>query len=224
MNSESNYLHSEMREKTGKWLAVNFLTGSRILLSAGLLPCILSGAPGRALALLAAIYGTDIMDGMLARRWSVASRTGAHFDLAADILFVVLSCSALVITGQMPFWFLFAAAFKFAEFAATSYFLSGSKVRLDPGSGRGFAEESRSPVFDTMGRLSGILFMASPVPSILMYLVLPLPAASILFTGMAVCTCGLSLISSCWRLYLCACAKEKDEPEKRALGDLLESR
>jgi len=172
MNSEKNYPDS----KTGKWFAVNFLNGSRILLSAALLACILSGTPGGALALLAVIYGTDIIDGMLARRWRVATRAGAHFDLAADILFVVLSCSALIITGQMPFWFLLAAAFKFAEFAATSYFLSGNPPRRSPDEGQEVPEKPRSPVFDTMGRFSGILFMASPVPATVLYLILPLPA------------------------------------------------
>jgi len=194
-------------------LTVNLLTGSRIFLSAGLLLCILSGAAGRALALLAVIYGTDIMDGMLARRWHAATRTGALFDLAADIWFVVLSCSALVIEGLMPFWFLLAAAFKFAEFAATSYFLSGS------GSGQGqnhtisLPEVPRSPVFDTVGRLSGILFMAAPVPAILLNRVMPLAIASLLCTSLAVCICILSLVSSCRRLYLCAVLNRKEALE-----------
>lgn len=192
-------------------LTVNLLTGSRIILSVGLVLCILSGAPGRALALLAAIYATDIMDGRLARRWRAVTRAGAHFDLAADIWFVVLSCSALVIQGLMPFWFLLAAAFKFAEFAATSYYLSGV------GAGRGISQSNRlpevprSPVFDSVGRLSGILFMAAPVPAILMNRILPLSLATILFTCLAVCICILSLISSCRRLYLCSPVNIKEE-------------
>ena len=232
MNSGKNYPDSKSREKIQgrinknirRLIAVNFLTGSRILLSAGLLACILLGTPGGALALLVVIYGTDIIDGMLARRWCVATRAGAHFDLVADIWFVVLSLSALVITGQMPFWFLLAAAFKFAEFAATSYFLSGNTPRRSPDAGPEVLAEPRSPVFDTMGRFSGILFMASPVPATVLYLILPFPAASILLTGLLACTCGVSVISSCWRLHLCICAKEKNQSQKRAPGDLLESR
>jgi len=197
-------------------LTVNLLTGSRIFLSAGLLLCILSGAAGRALAMLAVIYGTDIMDGMLARRWHAATRTGAQFDLAADIWFVVLSCSALVIEGLMPFWFLLAAALKFAEFAATSYFLSGSGDYKRQSHARRLPEVSRSPVFDTVGRLSGILFMAAPVPAILLYRIMPFPVASLLFTSLAVCICILSLISSCRRFYLCAFVKYEANGPKRS--------
>ena len=183
-------------------LTVNLLTGSRIILSAALLLCILAGASGRALALLAVIYGTDIMDGMLARRWHAVTRAGAHFDLAADIWFVVLSCSALVIQGLIPFWFLLAAACKFAEFTATSYYLSDNVSAQGQKQTYKLSEALSSPVFDTMGKLSGMLFMAAPIPAILLNLVMPHSMASLLFTSFAVCICSLSLISSCRRIIL----------------------
>ena len=229
MNSGKNYPDSKSREKIhGKidgeirekiqgrinknirrLIAVNFLTGSRILLSAALLACILLGTPGGALALLAVIYGTDIMDGMLARRWHAVTRTGAHFDLAADIWFVVLSCSGLVIAGLIPLWFLLAAAFKFAEFAATSYYLSGNGAGRGQSQVNGLPEIPRSPVFDTMGRLSGIFFMAAPVPAIVLYRIMPFEPASLLFMILAACICILSLISSCRRFFLCFSMKKK---------------
>lgn len=199
---------SSLKSETGKsslpaLAAVNLLTGSRVFLSAGLVLCILSGESGRALALLAVIYGTDIMDGMLARRWHAVTRLGAHFDLAADIWFVVLACSALIINGFMPFWFLLAAAFKFAEFAATSYFLSAGMSGQRQSQIKGFPEAARSPVFDTVGRLSGILFMVAPVPAILLSRIMPFPVASLLLNSFAVCICILSLLSSGRRFYLC---------------------
>ena len=202
-----------------KHLAVNLLTGSRIIISPLFLICILSGASGWAAGLLALIYGTDIMDGYLARKWDAATRTGAWFDLTADIVFVILSSSALVIAGMMPFWFLFASAMKFAEFAATSYFLSNRSTRQVHGAVK--EQHPRlSPVFDSAGRLSGILFMSAPVPALILYRILPVGLATIFFACFAVCTCGLSLTSSCYRLSLCVSMKSP----KKASENLLYSR
>lgn len=54
---------------------------------------------------------TDMVDGPLARRWQVQSRTGAILDSAADLLFMAACAWRLIPLWRLPQWiWLWAAA------------------------------------------------------------------------------------------------------------------
>ena len=54
---------------------------------------------------------TDMVDGPLARRWQVQSRTGAILDSAVDLLFMAVCAWRLIPLWRLPQWiWLWAAA------------------------------------------------------------------------------------------------------------------
>ncbi len=186
-------------------VVVNLLTLSRLAAAVGFLAFILGGEPRLAILMLAGVYISDILDGFLARKWKVTTRFGACFDLVSDIFFVLLSYQALVISGGLPMWMLPMAMFKFAEFISTSYILSGGGAK---GVGDG-AEADRgipsrfSPVFDRIGRLSGILYMCVPAAVMLLmrfdsYMDMTVPIAVV-----SLSVCLLAAVSSIHRIGRC---------------------
>jgi CDP-diacylglycerol--glycerol-3-phosphate 3-phosphatidyltransferase len=188
-----------------KLLFVNLLTGLRLVLGLLLVALIVMNHVPAAAVTLCLIYASDILDGFLARKWSVATRGGAIFDLTADVLFVFMSYGALVISGGIPRWFFLAAVLKFAEFAATSVFLTQAGVPGEINAGK-----SRwSPVFDSLGRASGIMFMAVPLAVIGMFSLLDVNLA----TGVSLCLELLiavsAIMSSVYRVWLCIRVTEK---------------
>jgi phosphatidylglycerophosphate synthase len=86
------------------WNLPNYLTAARVLLtivSAGLL--LANQGQGRLIAgiLLIIAWGTDWLDGFLARRLGLSSLAGAIFDLIADRLMMT---GISVITVYLGFW------------------------------------------------------------------------------------------------------------------------
>jgi|GEM_PF-1103792 len=212
---------------------VNLLTLSRLAASIGFLAFVVGGEPRLAILMLAGVYGSDILDGLLARNWKVATRFGACFDLVSDIFFVLLSYQALVITGGLPMWMLPMAMFKFAEFISTSYILSGGGAKgggeaapgaaagakdtlriLSTGGAKGGGDRSGAeagrgipsrfrPVFDRIGRLSGILYMCVPAAVMLLmrfdsYMDMTVPIAVV-----SLSVCLLAAVSSIHRIGRC---------------------
>jgi CDP-diacylglycerol--glycerol-3-phosphate 3-phosphatidyltransferase len=152
------------------------------------------------LILLLVIFASDILDGHLARRWSVATRLGAVFDVTADMFFVAVSFVALILHGVLPPWLLAVAAVKFIEFGVTSSILSGV-----------VQSKSRHPalVFDKIGRFSAILLMAFPFPALLIHQYLPDSAGDILIPGSACLITVMAAVSSGYRLQKCALLHNK---------------
>ncbi len=176
-----------------KKIAVNLLTLSRIILSALFATLLLTPDIHKALpiALYAFACATDILDGRLARRWGVTTRLGAKLDVIADLTLLLAAFTAMAVKGMMPWWMLAVAVLKFSEFWATSRVL----IKVQGGAGALF--------FDKLGRLSAILMLALPLLSLLLYTLLPYPAAWII----AVCCAqGLTLmaaVSSVYRVKRC---------------------
>jgi CDP-diacylglycerol--glycerol-3-phosphate 3-phosphatidyltransferase len=183
-----------------KLFVVNMLTGLRLGL--GLLFVVLvfmNEAPAAAIT-LCLIYASDYFDGFLARKWSVATSGGALFDLVADSTFVFLAYGALLISGAIPQWFFIVAVLKFAEFAATSVILSSAGSKGDPAN-----RKSRwSPVFDRLGRASGIMFMALPLVVIGLFALINVDRAVAISLGLELMITVAAITSSIYRVWKCA--------------------
>lgn len=184
-----------------KLFVVNMLTGLRLVL--GLLFVVLvfmNQAPAAAIT-LCLIYVSDYFDGVLARKWMVETNGGALFDLVADSTFVFLAYGALLISGAIPQWFFIVAVLKFAEFAATSVVLS-----RDAGvEGDLAAEKPRwSPVFDRLGRASGIMFMAAPLAVVGLFGLLEVNLAAAVCLSLELMITVAAITSSVYRIWKCA--------------------
>jgi CDP-diacylglycerol--glycerol-3-phosphate 3-phosphatidyltransferase len=183
-----------------KLFVVNMLTALRLGL--GLLFVVLvfmNEAPAAAVT-LCLIYASDYYDGFLARKWSVETNGGALFDLVADSTFVFLAYGALQISGAIPQWFFIVAVLKFAEFAATSVVLSrGAGVEGDPSN----RKPRWSPVFDRLGRASGIMFMVAPLAVVGLYGLLEVNLASAACLGLELMISAAAITSSVYRIWMC---------------------
>ena len=78
------------------------ITSLRIAGSISLLFCDVKGWPFWALYVLCGL--SDILDGRLARKLHVESKTGAVLDSVADILFVVCCAARLLQEVEIPVW------------------------------------------------------------------------------------------------------------------------
>ena len=136
---------------------VNGLTLSRIPLS--LLFCILvlqkPDSYFTCIILFVLIAASDYLDGKLARKYGVQTRTGAKLDVIADFFFIISSCSALCFRSLLPLWMVLVMILKFSEFLITSEIArkssKGVKVFL----------------FDPIGRLAAVLFYLLPLLALL---------------------------------------------------------
>jgi cardiolipin synthase len=94
----------------------NLLTIARMVLIPFFILAVVSGRPGRALAIFIVAGITDALDGLIARRWNQRTALGAFLDPTADKLlltasFVVLSLPNhsnlfpdLFLHNRVPFW------------------------------------------------------------------------------------------------------------------------
>jgi phosphatidylglycerophosphate synthase len=81
---------------------------------------------------------TDFLDGYYAKKFHVASKLGAYFDVTADFLFVSAMLSVFVFEGFYPLWLLVLVVFVFAQFILTN-------------------TVSRQAVYDPVGKYYGSL-------------------------------------------------------------------
>lgn len=65
---------------------------------------VITGHWRTATALLLAAALTDVLDGILARRWAASSRLGAYLDPLADKVLLNGTFLALGIAGALPWW------------------------------------------------------------------------------------------------------------------------
>lgn len=131
----------------------NALTALRVILTA-VLVAVLVGEPRvpAAIWLCLAIILTDWLDGQAARRLGACSAGGAHFDVAADAVYVLAAAAALGRLGLVPWWYVALVAAKLAEFIVTSRLLAAPAFY----------------VFDPAGRVASALFFAVP-PAVLVH-------------------------------------------------------
>jgi Phosphatidylglycerophosphate synthase len=101
--------------------------------------------------LFLAICFSDLLDGKIARKTGFVSTTGAKLDVFADLLYILLSYTTLIILKILPLWFLGFACLKFTEFVMTSRFIK----RHNKSSDNPF-------VFDKIGRIVSATFFIIP--------------------------------------------------------------
>lgn len=128
----------------------NIITFVRIPLTFLLLCSIIQDEYMSAAFVFAAICLTDISDGIAARMIGACTRFGAYMDVAVDLFYVMASLIVLNMKGLAPVWFTAVSAFKFIEFAVTSYLL-----KKDNGNISIWA-------FDGLGRCFSALAFLSP--------------------------------------------------------------
>ena len=80
----------------------NILTIARFLLVPCFIAASVEGMYGTAFTLFVAAAVTDVLDGMLARRWNVRSRVGAFLDPAADKTLMVSGFLFYTLSPDLP--------------------------------------------------------------------------------------------------------------------------
>ena len=82
---------------------------------------------------------SDILDGHLARKFKINSRSGVFFDVIGDFLFIFSTINAFIITEIYPFWILFIIILMFSQFLLTS--------------------KIKEPIYDPIGKYYGTFLM-----------------------------------------------------------------
>jgi phosphatidylglycerophosphate synthase len=72
---------------------------------------------------------TDLLDGYIARKLKVASKTGAYFDVATDFALITAIFAAFTLNGYYSFWMLAFIGASFAQFVLSSLY---TKKLYDP--------------------------------------------------------------------------------------------
>ena len=172
-------------------LLVNMITLSRVILSGIFGYYIL--LPHQRLSVITvlfiAICVTDLLDGFLARRLSACTRTGAVFDVAADLFFILTSVTALAAACVFPVWMAAVIVLKFFEFCYTS--IQFKKISGD---------SKATLLFDPLGKTAAISFFLLPYLFILMQYLLPFALAMQIFTGICGIVTLAALLSSAGRI------------------------
>jgi len=107
----------------------NALTALRLLAAPALLVCMRRGLPAAALALFVLAVATDLLDGLVARRYGEASALGGLFDHASDAAFVVAGLLGVALAGEVPSILPWLIAAAFLQYALDSRALAGRRLR-----------------------------------------------------------------------------------------------
>ena len=128
----------------------NMITFIRIPLTFLLAYFLLSDVYPGAILVFAVICLSDLADGAAARALEVCTRFGANLDIAADVLYVMVSLVLLNIRGLASVWFTAVVALEFMQFTGTSLILN--KI----------GGNDNDWVFDGPGRCFAVLAFLSP--------------------------------------------------------------
>lgn len=104
----------------------------------------------QASAVFAAICLTDLADGYAARSLGACTAFGAHFDVYADLIYILTSLLTLNTIKLAPIWFTAVLLIKFIEFSITSAILNQQPAKKEVW------------VFDGPGRCFSALAFLSP--------------------------------------------------------------
>ncbi len=88
-----------------------------------------TSAPSLCLLVFALAAGTDLLDGFIARKLKVASKTGAYFDVVTDFTLITGIFVAFTLNSYYSPWMLLLIAGSFAQFILTGHY---AKQLYDP--------------------------------------------------------------------------------------------
>jgi cardiolipin synthase len=128
-----------MARRTFSWKDPQFtyadaLTGARLVMLPFLLYALAARLSGLALATLAVMIGTDLVDGRVARKFGQSRVFGGAFDSAIDFIVIYSLFTAFMLIGGLPLW-KWAVIFVPALLMATTQILSlmrSDEVALSP--------------------------------------------------------------------------------------------
>jgi len=80
------------------------LTGARLIMLPYLIYALVRPLPGMAVATLAVMIGTDLVDGRIARRLGQARDFGAAFDSTVDFVLIYTMFTTLFLIGTLSWW------------------------------------------------------------------------------------------------------------------------
>jgi phosphatidylglycerophosphate synthase len=84
------------------------------------------------LPLICAVFATDFLDGMAARRRGEITFVGRYLDSASDYLTIIAVTIVLFVFGQLPSWFLVLVLARLVLFAAAMAVLALRSGKADP--------------------------------------------------------------------------------------------
>jgi len=141
--------------------------------------------------LFLAICFSDLLDGKIARKTGFVSTIGARLDVFADLLYILLSYTTLIILKILPLWFLGFVCLKFIEFVVTSIF-----IRLNN-------KSSDNPfIFDRIGKIVSAIFFIVPGVACILKCLTPYNAGYLINSLIYITTAG-GLCSSYLRIKNC---------------------
>lgn len=152
------------------------------------------------------IFLTDFLDGRIARFNGSISKLGAVFDVASDLLYIIISYMVLYILHVLPLWFLFVILFKFAEFIITSYFIK--KV----------CSKKSIFIFDFLGRVAAAMFYVIPVFSYITFHIMNARYLYMVYSFMYIITFA-AFVSSSYRIWTCIMNLKKCEDKLQISKD-----
>ena len=149
-----------------------------------------SAARWLAVLLFAAVVGSDVLDGRLARRLRCASVFGRFLDHGADIFFILFALGWFAAWGWVTGWLPAAIAWAFGLYAFDSWWRSGA------------AGQQRRLLGSRLGHIGGILNYAA-VGAVAAQQALDLPLMPrILWQVALTVVLGVALVSGMERLIL----------------------
>jgi len=177
-----------------KVITVNVLTSLRVVLSLLFVYFIIFYSSNVFIIVIvfAVTCVTDFFDGRLARKLMVSTKFGAIFDVTADLFFIMISYSVLIMKNIIPAWILVVVLLKFSEFCVTS------SIAKKTGKCQDYVF-----FFDILGSAVVLLFYALPIVAILLrHYLLPemlYPIVNVICCIITIMAC----ISSFYRIKKC---------------------
>lgn len=90
--------------KDPRFTLADALTGARLIMLPYLIYALVRPLPGMAVATLAVMIGTDLVDGRIARRLGQARDFGAVFDSTVDFVLIYSVFTTLFVIDVLPWW------------------------------------------------------------------------------------------------------------------------
>lgn len=117
------------RKQAGVISAPNVISLARVALTPFVAWSVMHGRGGLALGLFAAVVGSDMLDGYIARRARQTTRLGTLLDHGADATFVIVITGLCAALGLLPWLLPPLIAIAFMQYVLDSHVFAGASLR-----------------------------------------------------------------------------------------------